>query len=93
MIGYFPTTSIHYPIWDCIFPIYFYNGIFSAAMPIESLHALEDGLIKDCLQILYKEDLKAYWCTRLDVVVKQMCSFDKQFNMTGGSHHSMPCLL
>ena len=68
-------------------------GIFSAAMPIESLHALEGGLIKDCLQILYKEDWKPYWCTRIDMVVKKMTTWDKQSSMTAGSHKHIPRVL
>ena len=30
-------------------------GVFGAAMPIELLHSLENGLMKDCLEILFYE--------------------------------------
>ena len=34
-------------------------GIFSAACPVEPLHALENGLITTCLKILFEENLRA----------------------------------
>jgi hypothetical protein len=32
-------------------------GIFSAATPVEPLHALENGLITDCVHILFEEEM------------------------------------
>ena len=62
-------------------------------MPVECLHALEGGLMKDCLSILYKEDLKPLWCKKLDAVVKKMPQWDKQKLMHAGTDSQMPRLL
>ena len=32
-------------------------GIFSAACPVEALHAMENGLVKQCLQVLFTDSL------------------------------------
>ena len=32
-------------------------GIFSAATPVEPLHALENGLISDCVRILFEKEM------------------------------------
>jgi hypothetical protein len=44
-------------------------GIFSAATPVEPLHALENGLITDCVQILFEEKMTTKQKRRLDLLV------------------------
>jgi hypothetical protein len=61
-------------------------GIFSAAMPVEALYAVEGGLCKDVAANLFKQDLKDAGCGRLDVLVQRFCSMDKQHYMTSGSN-------
>jgi hypothetical protein len=68
-------------------------GIFSAAMPVEALHAVEGGLCKDLAVILFKQDLKDASCGRPDVLVECICSMDKQHYMTSGSNKAMPRIL
>ena len=65
-------------------------GIFSAAMPVEALHSLEGGLIKDVLEILYTEDLKESFQQKFDQLASGLCKLDKQYNFTQGSNKSMP---
>ena len=69
------------------------RGIFSAAMPIEALHAIEGGICKDVLNILFTNDLKDARCGGLDNIAKAMCSWEKQYYLTSGSVKSMPRLL
>ena len=47
-------------------------GIFSAACPVEPLHALENGLIPDCLRILFQEDFTASTRGQLDGIARKM---------------------
>jgi hypothetical protein len=68
-------------------------GIFSAAMPVKALHALEGGLCKDVAAILFQQDLKDAGCGRLDVLVERFCSMDKQHYMTSGLNKAMPYIL
>ena len=69
------------------------RGVFSAAMPVEALHAVEIGLCKDMLHILFENDLKDFRKRELDSIAKQMCDWDKQYYMTSGSNKDMPRLL
>ena len=59
-------------------------------MPVEALHSLEGGLIKDVLEILYKEDLKDSYCQKFDHLASRLCKLDKQYNFTQGSNKNMP---
>ena len=68
-------------------------GVFSAAMPVEALHSIEGGLIKDVLDILYDEDLLPKYQALLDEQTKKLCRLDKQHYMTKGSEKDMPRLL
>jgi hypothetical protein len=68
-------------------------GVFSAAMPVEALHAVEGGICKDATAILFDGDLKDANCRRLDILVRRFCSMDKQHYMTSGSNKAMPRLL
>jgi hypothetical protein len=49
-------------------------GVFSAAMPVEALHAVEGGICKDAATILFVEDLKDANCRRLDLQVNLLCA-------------------
>ena len=62
-------------------------------MPVEALHAVEIGLCKDMLHILFENDLKDFRKRELDSIAKQMCDWDKQYYMTSGSNKDMPRLL
>ena len=68
-------------------------GIFSAAMPVEALHSLEAGLIKDSLEILFTEDLKPRGCHMLDCLVKKMTTWERQHFLSAGTNKEMPRLL
>jgi hypothetical protein len=67
--------------------------IFSAAMPVEALHALEGGLMKDVTLILYKVDLKSSICGQLDILVGVLCYLDRQHFMSLGGTKTMPRIL
>jgi hypothetical protein len=47
-------------------------GIFSAACPIEPLHALENGIIPDCLTILFKDKICPALKGELDSLVRHL---------------------
>jgi hypothetical protein len=69
------------------------RGIFSAAMPVEALHALEAGLMRDVTLILYKVDLKSSICGQLDILVGALCYLDRQHFMSSGGTKTMPRML
>lgn len=68
-------------------------GVFSAAMPVEALHAVEGGLMKYVAKILYEVDLKKSMCGQLDILVSGMCQLDRQYFMASGGNKKMPRLL
>ena len=45
-------------------------GIFSAACPVEPLHTLENGLISECIKVLYHKLGSPKRLSQLDIVVK-----------------------
>jgi hypothetical protein len=53
-------------------------GVFSAAMPVEALHAVEGGICKDAATILFDGDLKDANCRCLNILIRRFCSMDKQ---------------
>jgi hypothetical protein len=67
-------------------------GIFSAAAPVEALHALENGLMSDCLNILFYEEMTSGQRARLDVLAKKLGALDRQRYLTAGSEPLMPRL-
>ena len=69
------------------------RGVFSAAMPVEALHAIEGGICKDVLSILFNTDLKPAKCGLLDIIACDMCRWDKQYYLSSGSNKKMPRLL
>jgi hypothetical protein len=68
-------------------------GVFSAAMPVKALHAVEGGICKDATAILFDGDLKDANCRRLGLQVKLLCAMDEQHYMTSGSNKAMPRIL
>jgi hypothetical protein len=67
-------------------------GIFSAAAPVEALHALENGLIPDGLKILFVEEMTAAQLRRLDQLAKRLHNLPRQKYLTSGSEPLMPRL-
>ena len=68
-------------------------GIFSAAMPVESLHALENGLIQDALDVLFKQYIIGKKQVRLDSIAKKIQYLDHQYYISAGSQKEMPTLM
>ena len=69
------------------------QGVFSAGMPVEALHPLEVGMIKDILVILFEGDLKLANCGLLDILVREIYLWPKQLYCSSGSNKDMPRLL
>ncbi len=67
-------------------------GIFSAACPVEALHALENGLMSDCLNILFKEEMTPRQLEAMDKLAKKLSLLDRQRYLTAGSEPLMPRL-
>ncbi len=65
------------------------HGIFSAACPVEALHALENGLISDANKI-FMQNLKPAHKKQLDHLISQMSLYDKQYYYTSGTVVDMP---
>ena len=53
-------------------------GIFSATCPVEPLLALENGLISDCLKVLFTEELNASSCAELNQIVRKLPRLPQQ---------------
>ena len=53
-------------------------GIFSAACPVEPLHALENGLITECIKVLYHKIGSIGELARLDKLVKKLTTLSRQ---------------
>jgi hypothetical protein len=68
-------------------------GIISAARPIEPLHALENGIIPDCLTILYKDEIRPALKGELDSLVRHLTFYPHQRFASSGSNPCMPRLL
>ena len=68
-------------------------GIFSAACPVEALHAMENGLIKQCLQVLFTDSMNKSARGRLDLLAKELYGWDRQHYLTAGTAADMPRLL
>ena len=52
-------------------------GIFSAACPVEPLHALENGLISECIKVLYYKLGSLRILSFLEIIVKKVNHFTK----------------
>ena len=67
-------------------------GIFSAACPVEALYALENGLMSNCLNILFKEEMTPHQLDQMDKLAKKLGLLDRQRYLTAGSEPLMPRL-
>ena len=68
-------------------------GIFSAACPIEPLHSLENGIIADCLKILFKKVGSTKKLAQLDQIAQKVVNLPRQKGSSSGSDKTMPRLL
>ena len=68
-------------------------GIFSAACPVEPLHALENGLISEYIKVLYHKLGSPKRLSQLDKIVKKLTSLPRQNKISYGSDKDMPRLL
>ncbi len=68
-------------------------GIFSAACPIEPLHSLENGIIPDCLTILFKDEMRPALKAELDSLVRRLTLLPRQRFANSGTEPGMPRLL
>jgi hypothetical protein len=68
-------------------------GIFSAACPIEPLHSIENGIIPDCLTILFKDEMSSSQKPQLDSIVRRLSLLPRQRFASSGAETSMPRLL
>ena len=67
-------------------------GIFSAACPVEALHALENGLMPDVIKVLFVEEMSPALLKRLDGLAKALHRVARQRYLTSGSKPLMPRL-
>jgi hypothetical protein len=68
-------------------------GIFSAACPIEPLHSLENGIIPDCLTILFKDKMRPALKAELDSLVRRYSLLPRQRFANSGTGPGLPRLL
>jgi hypothetical protein len=68
-------------------------GIFSAATPVEPLHTLENGLITDCVQSLFQEEMTTKQKRHLDFLVRHLAYLPRQRYVSSGAEPLMPRLL
>ena len=67
--------------------------IFSAACPVEPLHALENGLITECIKVLFTRIKSNDYLAELDKLVKKLTILPRQNKIFYGSDKDMPRLL
>jgi hypothetical protein len=67
-------------------------GIFSAAAPVEALHAIENGLMPDAIQVLFTEEMTPAQLVRLDGLAKSLASLPRQKFLSSGAEPLMPRL-
>ena len=60
-------------------------GIFSAACPVEPLHALENGLITECIKVLYHKIGSKGELAKLDKLVKKLIILPRQNKISYGA--------
>ena len=68
-------------------------GIFSAACPVEPLHALENGLIADCLKVLFLKIKSSNELANLDRLAQSLTRLPRQRFASSGSDKSVPRML
>jgi len=82
--------------WSAFFDVDFGGckfGVFSAAMPIEALHSIENGIMNYVLRVLFDEKLSEKQNAALDRLVKKMVNWSRQFYLSAGTQKQMPALL
>ena len=67
-------------------------GIFSAAAPVEALHALENGLMPDAIQVLFTAQMTPAQLGCLYVLAKALSVLPHQKYLSSGSELLMPRL-
>ena len=82
------------PHWNAFFNVEFGHpyGIFTAACPVEGLHALENGLIKDALNEIFQTILSSQQVKELDAIVQSWGQLPKQQQLKS-KHNEFPRLL
>ena len=68
-------------------------GIFSAACSIEPLHLLVNGIIPDCLSILFKDGMHPSQKTPLDCSVRRLTLLPHQHFASSGAEPRRPRFL
>ena len=68
-------------------------GIFSTACPVEPLHALENGLISECIKVLFHKIRSNGDLAELDRLVKKLTTLPRQNKISYGADKDMPRLL
>ena len=68
-------------------------GIFSAACPVEPLHAIENGIILNCLEILFSKIKTPTKLGELDDLAKKLTHLPRQRYVSFGADKDMPRLL
>ena len=68
-------------------------GVFAVSMCAETLHILEQGLMKDSLRCLYEQDLNSSWAQQqMDRLVRMIAHLPRQRNFSAGTDADMPRL-
>ena len=67
-------------------------GIFSAACPVEALHALENGLMPDAIQVLFTSEMTPAQLGQLDKLAKNLSALSRQKYLSSGAEPLMPRL-
>ena len=78
---------VWYWFWGCPY------GIFSAACPVEPLYALENGLISECIKVLYHKLGSSKILSQLDKIVRKLTTLPRQNKISYGSDKDMQRLL
>ena len=68
-------------------------GIFSAACPVEPMHALKKGLITECIKVLFYKIRSNRDLAELDRLVKKLTTLPRQNKISYGADKDMPRLL
>jgi hypothetical protein len=68
-------------------------GIFSAATPVEPLHALANGLITECACILFEEEMTPKQKHELNFLVCRLANLPQQRYASSGAEPLIPPLL
>ena len=68
-------------------------GMFSAACPVEPLHAIEKGLFEKIIHILFNEEMTNRQRAGLDAAVRKLCYLSCQKGLSSGADKDFPRLL